>query len=191
MREEYLGDSYDLVKHFWAASLMPIAPLYAYPRLIPVRLAERYSIITKIPVFDPTVTGQFGILFDPNTGIYLPHEELDRITASHISLPLLIRVFNELRPAYAICFDQAFHRTHDLGRQGQMQMKVDFLRGRGIFSFYYLSHAPFLFMAASEEMVGCIRDRLICLGIPGRRLGHLDRFTTSPRNNHASQGQEL
>ena len=35
MDEQWLGDSYDLVKRFWKKSLEPVAPLYSHPRFVP------------------------------------------------------------------------------------------------------------------------------------------------------------
>src|SRR5436190_781978 len=69
---------------------------------------------------------------------------------------------------HLVCFDQSIHRKHEGGltRDEQREAKRVFLRSRGIASFYYVSHAPFLFMAEDVGRLRAIRDRLLELGIP-------------------------
>jgi hypothetical protein len=66
-----------------------------------------------------------------------------------------------------ICFDQSVHRKHKQGldEDEQRAVKRDYLRDHGIASFYYISHAPFLFMAKKTTLRG-VRDLLIASGIP-------------------------
>jgi hypothetical protein len=46
MNQKYLGDSYDMVKRFWADILRPIAPLCAHPDFIPEPVRERFLRLT-------------------------------------------------------------------------------------------------------------------------------------------------
>ncbi len=42
-----------------------------------------------------------------------------------------------------------------------MEKNREFLQGLGINSFYYHSHAPFLFMADKKEILMAVRNRLV------------------------------
>lgn len=44
MDERFLGDSYDLVKRFWAESLRPIGELYADIAFVPEKLREKFRV---------------------------------------------------------------------------------------------------------------------------------------------------
>ena len=172
MREDYLGDSYDFVKRFWCESLGSIAPLYAHPEFVPEKFRDKYTKTTSIPILDLAVVPNrpFGILIDPDTGIPLPTDGVDGATASHASLPFMVQLIQNLRPHYIICFDQSYHRSRKLGRKGQLKKKTRFLRDKGIRSFYYVSQAPFLFMAEKSDVLRDIWDRLTSLGIPANRF---------------------
>jgi hypothetical protein len=171
MRGKYLGDSYDLVKRFWSENLGGIAPLYAHPRFIPAQIHGLYEAVTLIPIFVPESApkGSFGILLDPDTGIPLPKSS-QRTTVSHATLHFIIQVIEEFRPKYVICFDQSCHRKHELSRAKQRQAKMEFLSDRGFASFYYVSHAPFLFITKTMGSLAAIRAHLMSRGIPGRLL---------------------
>jgi hypothetical protein len=177
MREIYLGDSFDIVKRFWAESLRPVAPLYAHPRFVPAAIRTPYTAVTAIPVLDPDrlPEGRFGLLLDPHTGIPLPAESPAEPSGSHAPLAFIVAVNGALRPAYMICFDQSYHRRHELTKPEQLERKRAFLQTRGIGSFYYHSHAPFLFMAERAESLAAVRDRLVALGVPQERF--------APRSN--------
>lgn len=172
MRDIYLGDSYDIVKRFWSESLYPVAPLFAHPRFVPSGIRTRYTAVTSIPILDTDKLpdGPFGLLLDPHTGIPLPAESPTKVSASHASLPFIVQVNEQLRPIYMICFDQSYHRRHDLKRREQLEKKREFLEGAGISSFYYDSHAPFLFMAGTAENLTAVRSRLVSLGVPPERF---------------------
>lgn len=170
MRDKYLGDSYDIVKRFWAENLRAIAHLYAHPKFIPAEIRLQYTAATSISVFESGMASAFGILLDPHTGIRLPSKSSNGATASHATLPFIAQVFEELQPKYVICFDQSYHRVHELDRTGQMQTKMAYLKDQGLFSFYYVSHAPFLFIAKEPGTLTAIRNRLVSLGIPKGRL---------------------
>jgi hypothetical protein len=170
MREIYLGDSYDLVKRFWCETLKPIAPMYSYPQFVPAGIRSRYTAVTSIPILGSRPDGQFGLLFDPHTGIPLPTESRCATTASHASLSFMVQMDDEFHPEYMICFDQSYHREHKLNREQQRTSKRQFLQAHGIESFYYVSHAPFLFMARKVEVFKGMRDRLISRGIPATKL---------------------
>jgi hypothetical protein len=172
MKGAYLGDSYDIVKRFWSESLQTVAPLYAHPRFVPADIHVRYTAVTTIPILKngKPPEGSFGLLLDPHTGIPLPAEDPAEVNAAHAPLQFIVRVNEQLRPAYMICFDQSYHRHHELSRLEQLERKREFLQKRGVGSFYYYSHAPFLFMAAKVETLTAVLSRLISLGVPQERF---------------------
>ena len=187
MHEKYLGDSFDIVKRFWREQLACVAPLYAHSQFLPNRLWDRFTQLTTIPVVNlqpprkprkraskraepaPALPPQpFGLFLDPHTGIPLPTESEKKVSISHAPLPFIVQEGTRLKPHYMICFDQSVDRRKKNGPKAleQREAKREYLRGRGIASFYYVSHAPFLFLAEDVETLRAIRDRLIALGIP-------------------------
>ena len=170
MKPAYLGDSYDIVKRFWSESLRSVAPLYAHPRFVRPEIQTQYTAVTSILILSSTPEKPFGILLDPNTGIPLPEKQLNDATASYASLPFLVSTNAQFHPDYMICFDQSHHRRHKLSKRAQRDTKRKFLRESGIFSFYYVSHAPFLFMAQEGEALAAISHRLTSLGLPATRF---------------------
>src|SRR5258707_11803660 len=107
----------------------------------------------------------YGMFLDPHTGIPLPKEGRTKATSSHAPLPFIVEEMERPKTQYGICFDQSSHRKHEsaLSADEQKETKKAFLRTHGIVSFYYISHAPFLFMTKDESVLRCIRDRLISL----------------------------
>jgi hypothetical protein len=172
VRRIFLGDSYDLVKRFWSEGLRSVAPLYAHPQFVPEEIRPEYTAITSVPVLDTDRLPDkpFGVLLDPDTGIPFPSESRARARRSHAPLPFIVGVHQDLRPLYVVCFDQSYHRRQEASRQQQLEKKREFLRQRGLSSFYYQSHAPFLFTADDVETLTAIRSRLVSLGIPQDRL---------------------
>ncbi|MFL5242284.1 MAG: hypothetical protein ACJ8FY_09270 [Gemmataceae bacterium] len=170
MRDIYLGDSYDLVKRYWSEQLGCVAPLYAHPRFIQPSLHARFITLTTIPILDLKQLPQtpYGLFFDPHTGIPIPDDSTKKVSIAYAPLPYVAELNTELTPQYMICFDQSIHRKHKSGftAEEQREAKRSYLRAKGIFSFYYISHASFLFMAQELTTLRAIRDRLIALGIP-------------------------
>ena len=175
MKEDFLGDSFDLVKRFWSEQLGPIAPLKAHPKFVPVTLRMRFTKLTTIPFLDldRCPTEAFGLFLDPHTGVPLPKEDHAITTPAYAPLPFLINELARLKPRFAICFDQCHDRRHatNPSREWQQTKKQEFLREHGIPSFYYQSHAPFLFTASVREHLQEIRQRLIEVGIPEKSSG--------------------
>jgi hypothetical protein len=172
VRRKYLGDSYDLVKRVWANTLREIGPLYAHPRFVPAELRDQYTAVTSIPILDLDALPEhgYGLLFDPHTGIPLPDEGMRGATSSHASLTFIVEAIESLRAGYAVCFDLSHHRSHQLTVAGQRDRKRTFLQERGMGSFYYVSHAPFLFIAPGGASLAAVQERLLALGIPPERF---------------------
>jgi len=175
MEDSYLGDSYDLVKRFWSENLRAIGPLFASSEFVPEGIRDSYSRLTGIPILEGVPASTFGLLLDPNTGVPLPGNQIVGATRDHASLPYIVKVLNDLGPIYLICFDQSYHRVHELSRKDQRESKMQFLAEQKMVSFYYVSHAPFLFVARSADVLARIRDTLVSRGIPENRFEGLRR----------------
>jgi hypothetical protein len=171
MRRKYLGDSYDLVKRFWADSLRSVARLYAHPRFIPEEIRAEYELLTRIPVGNlHRLRPPYGLLLDPHTGIPLPSQRSREVTIAYAPLSFVVSTMEEFNPGYMICFDQSHTRSHRLTPHAQRQRKMAFLRERGFHSIYYRSHAPFLFVTRFRRTMDCIVSTMASRGIPGCRL---------------------
>jgi hypothetical protein len=170
MRDIFLGDSYDLVKRYWREQLGCVAPLYAHAKFIRPSLHERFTTLTTIPILDlkQLPNTPYGLFLDPHTGIPLPDDSTKRVSNAYATLPYIVELSTQLTPQYLICFDQSIHRKHKSGltAEQQREAKRSYLRVQGIVSFYYISHAPFVFMARGTTTLRAIRDRLIAIGIP-------------------------
>jgi hypothetical protein len=171
MNKKHLGDSYDLVKRFFYQELDPIARLYAHPEFVPLEIRDPYTKVTRLPILPETgPDGRFGIVLDPDTGVRLPDNTVHRVSRRHVTLQFIVELNTKRHPEYVICFDQSHHRKHEHSREDQRKAKMEFLRTHGIPSFYYVSHAPFLFTSHKSETLRSILDRLISAGIPGCRF---------------------
>jgi hypothetical protein len=173
MNEKYLGDSYDMVKRFWAESLHDVAPLFAHAKFIPNKIREQYLSLTTMRILDPQGSipdTPFGILLDPDTGIPLPSSSQEKPTAKHSPLKFILEVNEELKPQYIICFDQSHSRQNGFSMREQRTEKLNFLQERGLGSFYFESHASFLFASQLSNVLNAVRDRLLSVGVPPHRL---------------------
>jgi hypothetical protein len=168
MDQAFLGDSYDLVKRFWAENLSSIAPIYAEESFIPEKIREVYTRVTGIPVFDPSVARPFAILLDPCTGIPSPNSAARRPTKKHAPIAFIVEVFEACDPEFVICFDQSF--AYGKEKELRMEEKRNALATKGLCAFYYSSHANFLFVSRSTRIIDSIKKQLLDLGIPGERL---------------------
>jgi hypothetical protein len=166
MHREYLGDSYDLVKRFLSQALEPVGTLHAHPEFVPEDIRKEYLNLTGIPILgDESPEGPFGVLLDPDTGF-----TLGRKTPKHATLKSILDLNQKNHPNYVICFDQSHHRKNELDRDGQRETKMRILWESGLSSFYYKSHAPFLFTSQEEETLSHVVDSLVSAGIPKCRL---------------------
>jgi hypothetical protein len=113
MDEEYLGDSYDLVKRFLGRALSKVAKLYAHQDFIPTGIQEKYFKLTKIPILPRSPKGRFGILLDPDTGV----TNIGSATRRYVPLQFIVDLQGKQLPHYIVCYDQSFHRKRDPKRK--------------------------------------------------------------------------
>lgn len=176
MKREYLGDSYDAVKRLWQQALSGWATLYAEPRFIPEGIQEEFTSLTGIAMLHAAPSEPYSILNDPDTGIRLPGEDNQAESRTHIALPTIRDQLRQPGLRVVVTFDQSDYRHSELKRDQQRRAKLRFLTESGLYAFYYVSHAPFLFAFPNDECRQQLRERLRSFGIPD------ERFETHERN---------
>jgi hypothetical protein len=118
--------------------------------------------------------GPFSILNDPDTGIRLPGEENPSEGRTHIAID---SIAGQLRSG-ALCvitFDQSDYRNNDMKRDQQRRVKMQAHADKGFLSFYYVSHAPFLFATPDPHSLLQVKTILGNAGIPEWRLEHIEK----------------
>ena len=172
MDKKYLGDSFDIVKRFWAERLSAVAPLLAHPHFVPTSIKSQFEQMVGMRVLDKDEmpTEPFGLFLDPHTGVPLPRVARQSATASHAPLAFIEAEFTRLKPRYVVCFDQSHDRVPDVSRLAQRALKRADLKARHLVSFYYVSHAPFLFAAFDKSVLESLHSRLVNSGIPKWRF---------------------
>ncbi len=170
MKHDFLGDSYDAVKRLWCDALSSSAPLYADERFIPVAIQKEFTLLTGIQMLKELPNIPFSILNDPDTGIRLPKEANQRVSRTHTSIDDIAGQLDRTGATCSVTFDQSDYRHGGIERAEQRRMKMRALRELGISSFYYVSHAPFLFALHPSKRAADIKELLVVVGVPSRRL---------------------
>jgi len=168
MHRKYLGDSYDAVKRLWQQVLKPWAPVYAVCRYIPAEMQHDFTRLTGIEMDSNVKSGRYSLLNDPDIGIRLPGQA-DQSERKHITIPTIVEQAHRHHVACVITFDQSNYRAHG-ALSGQRARKLMALSEAGAPSFYYISHAPFLFTFSSMEALSGVRGLLEDAGVPETRL---------------------
>ncbi len=170
MKREYLGDSYDAVKRMWQGLLSEWAPLHAEPRFIPEELRQDFTQLTRIPILKNGHPVPYSILNDPDIGIRLPSAQNQTEGRAHISIQTIIKQLRNSGVLCVITYDQSHYRNIGLNLNKQRQAKMRQLADEGLQSFYYVSHAPFLFAILNTAALQKIHEILRNAGIPEERL---------------------
>lgn len=168
MKRAFLGDSYDAVKRMWQELLAEWAPLYADPQFIPIELRADFGKLTRITMLNDQLPPVYSILNDPCTGIRLPTERNQSEGGTHISLRTIIRQLED-GARCVVTFDQSNYR-HIGNLKEQHRTKMQWLDKKGCHSFYYDSHAPFLFAFPNKDDRLGAEGILIEAGIPQSRI---------------------
>lgn len=169
MKRSYLGDSYDAVKRMWQELLSDWAPLYAEPRFIPKDLRHDFTKLTRIQMLSDQHLTAYSILNDPCTGIRLPNEPNQSEGQTHISIWTIIAQLKH-GARCVVTFDQSHYRNIKLKLNEQRQAKLREIADKKCFSFYYVSHAPFLFAFPDENALHRVDRILEAAGIPRNRI---------------------
>lgn len=167
MRPRYLGDSYDIVKQSllrwlgsigaWKAHPMftePVTPeeATAFSRLlgIPLLTADVLHAETDRQTYFAAARACRDHLFiDPDTGLRLK-PTTGRNHSAYLFGPEVVAIVSERPERMTLVFDQSLARG---GEREDLAEKMAFLEERGISSFAYVSHACFIVIAASRELL--------------------------------------
>ena len=170
MKRAYLGDSYDAVKRLWQQVFAEWAPLYANQQFIPEDIQAEFSCLTGVPMLRGAPSGHYSVLNDPNTGIRLPGEDNQREDRKHITLATICEQLRRESARAVVTFDQSDYRHSKLKLDEQRRLKMRYLATSGLYAFYYVSHAPFLFAFPNASTRQELRLRLLSFGVPHTRL---------------------
>ena len=171
MERAFLGDSYDAVKRMWQELLDDCAPLYAEPQFIPEELRHDFKKLTKIPMLEDQRPSNYSILNDPCTGIRLPDMPNQAEGQKHVSIKTIIRQLKMKNGAKCVVtFDQSIYRGIGMKPGEQRQAKMQKLAENECHSFYYVSHAQFLFAFPDNEALKNGEAILKAAGIPQNRI---------------------
>src|SRR5258708_7512569 len=170
MKREFLGDSDDAVKRMWQQILANSAPLYAEPRFIPNEMQASFTLLTGIPMLSTPPSTPFSILNDPDTGVRLPGELIQTESQKHISIPTILGQLQHQSLRCIVTFDQSEYPHRNLKLNEQRVIKMRSIFDGGAFAFYYVSHAPFLFVFPTGEALEEIKALLFGAGIPEDRI---------------------
>jgi len=170
MKRAYLGDSYDAVKRLWQNIFREWAPLHANPRFVPSDLRSDFTKLTRIPLLEGKQRGAYSILNDPDTGIRLPDRANQAEGKTHVTLETIRSQLTEPGVRCVVTFDQSNHREAGNPAKSQRDSKRAWLKSRSVQSFYYVSHAPFLFAFADNESRKVAATLLKSAGIPRTRI---------------------
>lgn len=180
MHPDFLGDSYDIVKHKFLKWLRPLGPWAAHPMFrSPYRstFIEAYETLIAVPLItrEPIPVGHRrdshldqansheNVFFDPDTGIRMGGER----TRKHLMLEEVVRLARA-RPCHlTVVFDQSL--SHGQQRDA-LDAKLAALKGRDVRSLGYYSHACFVFASPSQEVISKAAKLLRATGVPEWRL---------------------
>jgi hypothetical protein len=183
MRQQFFGDSYDIVKKSLIAWLSDFGQWVTHPMFTEaVKPGEAAAflrlvgtpLLTELVLTPQTNRREYfslcrtaGNLFlDPDTGVCLEPRR-DKKSINYVFGPKLVD-WCGLRPrALTLIFDQSYSR----GSKDGIREKLAYFADKKVYGFAYNSHATFLLLATDSELVEQARERLLELsGLPASRL---------------------
>jgi hypothetical protein len=165
MHTDYLGDSYDIVKRFFCEALRRLGYMVHIDPMFTGEWAGQETIFYRflgVEPCSPTATPCTSkVLFlDPDTGVNkkggLWHVSYERV------------VSEAKKHEIVFVFDQGFSRGR--APKPQMQEKLAAIASLGGSSFYYDSHARFLFVSRERASLEKLRSELLSQGLPSSRF---------------------
>ncbi|OVE78617.1 hypothetical protein BVY01_04940 [bacterium I07] len=165
MNPEWFGDSYDIIKRYFVGLLKSngyrvfVDPMFTGNWQV---IQEAFYRFVGAPKFDGNKNSgeRTALLLDPDTGIG-KHK-----TAKHITIDTIIEELKQHDLVFS--FDQSFSRNRTANEQ--MIEKLNFLSDKGLFAFYYDSHARFLFVGKSQTDMEIVLHAIQKTGLPKSRL---------------------
>jgi hypothetical protein len=166
MNPQWFGDSYDIVKRFFAGHLRDMGyQVYIDPMFTGQwdgLEKQFYDFIGVIPLdYFIKSSEKTALLIDPDTGVG------DKSKATHTTIETLLNHIEQHKIVFS--YDQSFSRNRNLQIQ-RMHHKLNRLKNKGATGFYYNSHAPFLFTSKSPEILANLKQFLTEIGLPKNRI---------------------
>ncbi len=186
MRASFFGDSYDLAKRFFLATLKPMGPWAVHPTFtskgepLPAGFPSEFERLLGASLIDCEVLSDVAarraslakcdaaghLLLDPDTGIRLPKAKRAP-SLDHVECDELARMVRARPDRLTLVFDQAFSR----GRPGeQLREKLEWLEDEGLHGCAFRSHACFVFVACEPETIQRALTLLADAGLPMGRF---------------------
>lgn len=166
MNGDWFGDSYDVVKRFFAEVLTSMGhAVYVDPMPTGEWASTEHGYLHFLRVQhirDFTSDHKSALLLDPNTGVGKPSSR------DHVTIEYIVRRLETHEVVWA--FDQSISRSGD--PLPQLQEKLRMLAEHGAHGFYYDSHARFLFASRSPSGLRALEEALLATGLPSSRLVH-------------------
>ena len=167
MNPKWFGDSYDIVKRFFASSLRKLGyEVYIDPMLTGAwggDVDNLYRFLKMRPV-DEYTNSMSALFLDPDTGIgrsTSPKHTTIQTIGSHLQNHEIV-----------FAFDQSFSRGPDA--RPQIQEKLSALRALNATGVYFDSHARFLFASFERARLEALQDYLGKVGLPKNRFVSLE-----------------
>lgn len=163
MNPKWFGDSYDIVKRFFAQVIRHHGyEVYIDPMLTGAWNGSEdnlYNFFKMLPL-DEYHGGESALFLDPDTGVG------KNPSPQHTTIPAIAALLPEHELVFA--FDQSFSRT---GRASdKMREKLALLAEHGGTGFYFDSHARFLFASQNSERINKLRQAFLDTGLPETRF---------------------
>jgi hypothetical protein len=168
MNSDWLGDSYDVVKRFFAGCLRDLGyQVYVDPMPTGSWSQHESQFLDFIGArhVREAKPGKTALLLDPDTGIGA------RLSKKHTTIRHIVEQLD--RHKLIFVFDQSFSRGHPA--LSQLEAKLCELATHEVDAFFYDSHARFLFASRSPTALAAVREAFVKLGLPSRR------FVSAPR----------
>jgi hypothetical protein len=165
LRLRYFGDSYDIVKQAlisWLGSMgaWEVLPMFTEP--VDPNEASRFAAflqarLVSCEVLDQTNRSRYftccqqagNLLLDPDTGLRLRPLASGR-AVEYLFASEVIQLAQARPEALTLVFDQSVARGQE---RSQIETKLSHLRENGLHAFAYISHACFLLVGQSQDLV--------------------------------------
>lgn len=176
MKPEFLGDSYDIVKHCllrWLASMGPWAthPMFTerasseqadtYAHLLGTRILSREILTCEVDrdvYLAAARECHEHVFLDPDTGIRLKRKPTARKKAPLYLFDNELVAIADARPRkLTLVFDQSLKRG---SKHQELQHKLSTLASHGVHSVAYVSHACFVLAGKDRSLVETALDTL-------------------------------
>lgn len=187
MHLKHFGDSYDIVKKSLLLWLAGFGPWVAHPMFthaVTPEDAAAFSRFLGIPLVstEVLVTGTDrrlylaacgecrSVFLDPDTGVRL-HRKSGKQSTQLLFADEIVEIADRRPDGLILTFDQSLARGREAA---QIAEKLAHFNGLGVVGFAYVSHASFMVLGRSQNVVSQAEAELISKsGLPQSRLiGH-------------------